>query len=103
MNTFAKIIQSLYEDKVAEKIAEDRLLKMSENYEVEQSELKDKAEKLKGSIQHSKNQMEDIFKFLAIFLYFDMKSIWYHISATQPNSPCRKITTERIMRLDNMH
>ena len=61
-----KIIQSLYEDKVAGNLSEDRFLKMSENYESEQAELKEKAEKLKGSIQHSKNQMDDILKFLAI-------------------------------------
>ena len=66
MKSLDKIIQSLYEDKVAGKLSEDRFLKMSENYEVEQAELKEKAEKLKGSIQHSKNQMDDILKFLAI-------------------------------------
>ena len=66
MKTLDKIIQSLYEDKVAGKLSEERYLKMSENYETEQAELKEKAEKLKGSIQHSKNQMDDILKFLAI-------------------------------------
>ena len=66
MKALDKIIQSLYEDKVARKLSEDRFLKMSENYESEQAELKEKAEKLKGSIQHSKNQMDDILKFLAI-------------------------------------
>ena len=39
---------------------------MSENYETEHTELKEKAEKLKGSIQQSKKQMDDILKFLAI-------------------------------------
>ncbi len=39
---------------------------MSENYEIEQAELKTKVEKLKGSVQHSKNQMDKILKFLAI-------------------------------------
>ena len=66
MKSLDKIIQSLYEDKVAGKLSEERYLKMSENYESEQAELKEKAEKLKDSIQHSKNQMDDILKFLAI-------------------------------------
>ncbi|MBE6529038.1 MAG: DUF4368 domain-containing protein [Ruminococcaceae bacterium] len=66
MKELDKIIQNLYEDKVSGKISEDRFFKMSENYETEQAELKEKAEKLKGSIQYSKNQMDDILKFLAI-------------------------------------
>ena len=61
-----KIIQSLYEDKVAGKLSEERYFKMSESYETEQAELKTKVEKPKGSIQHSKNQMDDILKCLAI-------------------------------------
>ena len=71
-----KIIQSLYEDKVAGKLSEERYFKMSENYEIEQTELKEKMEKLKGSVQHSKNQMEEILKFLAIVdKYSDFKEL----------------------------
>ena len=71
-----KIIQSLYEDKVAGKLSEERYFKMSENYEVEQTELKSRVEKLKGSVQHSKNQMNEILKFLAIVeKYSDFKEL----------------------------
>ncbi len=71
-----KIIQSLYEDKVAGKLSEERYFKMSESYETEQTELKSRVEKLKGSVQHSKNQMDEILKFLAIVdKYSDFKAL----------------------------
>ena len=37
-----KIIQSLYEDKVAGKLSEERYMKMSDNYEAEQKALNEK-------------------------------------------------------------
>ena len=61
-----KIIQSLYEDKVAGKLSEERYFKMSDNYEAEQAELKEKVEKLKRSIDHAKNKMDDISKFISL-------------------------------------
>lgn len=61
-----KIIQSLYEDKVAGKLSEERYFKMSDNYEAEQAELKEKVEKLKGSIDHAKSKMDDISKFISL-------------------------------------
>ena len=61
-----KIIQSLYEDKVAGKLSEERYFKMSDNYEAEQVELKEKVEKLKSSIDHAKSKMDDISKFISL-------------------------------------
>ena len=61
-----RIIQSLYEDKVAGKLSEGRYFKMSDNYEAEQAELKEKVEKLKGSIDHAKSKMDDISKFISL-------------------------------------
>ena len=45
-----KIIQSLYEDKVAGKLSEERYMKMSDNYEAEQKELTEKVKTLKAEI-----------------------------------------------------
>ena len=61
-----RIIQSLYEDKVAGKLSEERYFKMSDNYEAEQVELKEKVEKLKSSIDHAKSKMDDISKFISL-------------------------------------
>ena len=61
-----KIILILYEDKVAGKLSEERFFKMNDTYEAEQAELKDKVEKLKGSIEHAKSKVEDISKFVAL-------------------------------------
>ena len=61
-----RIIQSLYEDKVAGKLSEERYFKMSDNYEAEQAGLKEKVEKLKSSIDHAKSKMDDISKFIAL-------------------------------------
>ena len=66
MKELDKIIQSLYEDKVAGKLSEERYLKMSDNYETEQAELKEKVEKLKVSIDHAKSKMDDISKFISL-------------------------------------
>ncbi|MBO6263797.1 MAG: recombinase family protein, partial [Clostridia bacterium] len=66
MKELDKIIQSLYEDKVAGKLSEERYLKMSDNYEAEQAELKEKVERLKSSIDHAKSKMNDISKFIAL-------------------------------------
>lgn len=66
MKELDKIIQSLYEDKVSGKLSEERYLKMSDNYEAEQAELKEKVEKLKSSIDHAKSKMDDISKFISL-------------------------------------
>ena len=49
-----KIIQSLYEDKVAGKISEERYIKMSDNYEVEQKTLTERLNCLKAEIEKAK-------------------------------------------------
>ena len=66
MKELDKIIQSLYEDKVSGKLSEERYLKMNDNYEAEQAELKEKVEKLKSSIDHAKSKMDDISKFISL-------------------------------------
>ncbi len=61
-----KIIQSLYEDKVAGKISEERYIKMSDNYEVEQKTLTERLNFLKAEIEKAKTQYDNIQRFLAI-------------------------------------
>ena len=61
-----KIIQSLYEDKVAGKIYEERYIKMSDNYEVEQKTLTERLNFLKAEIEKAKTQYDNIQRFLAI-------------------------------------
>ncbi len=61
-----KIIQSLYEDKVAGKISEERYIKMSDNYEAEQKALTERVNYLKAEIEKAKTQYDNIQRFLAI-------------------------------------
>ena len=61
-----KIIQNLYEDKVAGKISEERYIKMSDNYEVEQKTLTERLNFLKAEIEKAKTQYDNILRFLAI-------------------------------------
>ncbi len=61
-----KIIQSLYEDKVAGKISEERYIKMSDNYEVEQKTLTERLNFLKAEIEKAKTQYDNIQRFLTI-------------------------------------
>ena len=49
-----KIIQNLYEDKVVEKISEERYMKMSDNYEAEQKALNEKLSRVKAEIEKAK-------------------------------------------------
>ena len=49
-----KIIQSLYEDKVAGKLSEERYMKMSDNYEAEQKALNKKLSRVKAEIEKAK-------------------------------------------------
>ena len=66
IKTLDKIIQSLYEDKVAGKLSEERYLKMSENYENEQRLLVEKVNLLKTDIEKSKRKSNDISKFVSL-------------------------------------
>ena len=61
-----KIIQSLYEDKVAGKISEERYMKMSDNYEAEQKALTERLNYLKAEIEKAKTQYDNIQRFMAI-------------------------------------
>ena len=61
-----KIIQSLYEDKVAGKLSEGRYLKLSETYETEQAELTEKTQTLKEEIEKDKKEKDHILDFLCL-------------------------------------
>ena len=61
-----KIIQNLYEDKVAGKISEERYIKMSDNYEAEQKALIERLNYLKAEIEKAKTQYDNINRFMAI-------------------------------------
>ena len=61
-----KIIQNLYEDKVAGKISEERYMKMSDNYEAEQKALTERLNYLKAEIEKAKTQYDNINRFMAI-------------------------------------
>ena len=61
-----KIIQSLYEDKVAGKLSEERYLKLSDTYETEQAELTGKAQTLKAEIEKDKKEKDHILDFLCL-------------------------------------
>lgn len=76
IKTLDKIIQSLYEDKVAGKLSEERYMKMSENYETEQRLLTDKVSVLKADMEKSKNKTEEIIKFVSLVdKYSDFKEL----------------------------
>ena len=71
-----KIIESLYEDKVAGKISEERYLKMSDTYETEQATLKSRVKLLKTEIEKAKAQDDKILDFmLLIHKYSDFEEI----------------------------
>ena len=61
-----KIIESLYEDKVEEKISEERYLKMSDTYEAEQLTLNARVKTLKSEIEKAKEQNDKILSFMIL-------------------------------------
>ena len=61
-----KIIQSLYEDKVAGKLSEERYLKLSETYESEQAGLTEKVKALKVALEKRKEQQSRIRDFMKL-------------------------------------
>ena len=61
-----KIIQSLYEDKVAGILSEERYLKLSDTYETEQADLTEKAQMLKAEIEKDKKEKDEILDFLCL-------------------------------------
>lgn len=71
-----KIIESLYEDKVAGKISEERYLKMSDTYEAEQATLKERVKTLKAEIEKAKEQDDKILDFmLHIYKYSNFEEL----------------------------
>ena len=61
-----KIIQSLYEDKVAGILSEERYLKLSDTYETEQADLTEKAQMLNAEIEKDKKEKDEILDFLCL-------------------------------------
>ena len=61
-----KIIESLYEDKVEGKISEERYLKMSDTYETEQADLKERVKTLKLEIAKAKEDDDKILDFMIL-------------------------------------
>ena len=71
-----KIIQSLYEDKVAGKISEERYAKMSDTYETEQATLTERVKNLKTEIDKSKERKDRIRDFMRLVdKYSDIKEL----------------------------
>ena len=61
---FDQIIQRLYEDNLVRKLSDDRFIKMSQNYELEQSRLKDSIYIVKQKLSMQENQSMDISRFM---------------------------------------
>lgn len=66
IKTLDKIIQSLYEDKVENKISEERYLKMSEAYEQEQTLLNARVKALREETERFKAKSNQIEQFMAL-------------------------------------
>lgn len=59
-----RIIQRLYEDNVSGKLSDERFVKLSQNYEVEQAELNAQMLILKDKVDSQDNLQLDLTKFL---------------------------------------
>ena len=59
-----QIIQRLYEDNLVRKLSDDRFIKMSQNYELEQSNLKHSISTAKQELSMQENQSMDISRFM---------------------------------------
>ena len=59
-----QIIQRLYEDNLVGKLSDDRFMKMSQNYELEQSKLKHSISTAKQELSMQENQSMDISRFM---------------------------------------
>ena len=76
IKTLDKIIQSLYEDKVAGKLSEERYLKLSETYESEQAGLTEKVKTLKAALEKRKEQQSRIRDFMKLVKkYSDIREL----------------------------
>ena len=59
-----RIIQNLYEDKVCGNLTEERFVKMSQSYEQEQRELKERAYYLQQELSKAKEQSDNVTRFM---------------------------------------
>ena len=70
------IIQRLYEDNIEGKISDERFMKMSENYEVEQKELESRTAELREQIAAQQESAVNIDRFLALVRkYTDVREL----------------------------
>ncbi|MCL2672661.1 MAG: DUF4368 domain-containing protein [Clostridiales bacterium] len=60
------LFQRIYEDSVANRISEERFMKMSESYESEQAALKQESEQLDAELKVEKQSAANIVRFLSI-------------------------------------
>ena len=74
------IIQKLYEDNLNGKISDDRFMKLSENYEKEQTELNQFIEKANQRINEQTKQSKDILQFVKIVKkYFEPNELTHEM------------------------
>ena len=66
LSEIEKIIVKLYEEKVCGRMSEDRFELLAKNYETEQAELKDKAVKLRTSLETAEETANSIAKFITL-------------------------------------
>ena len=59
-----RIIQNLYEDKVCGNLTDERFVKMSQSYEQEQRELKERAYFLRQALSKAKEQSDNVTRFM---------------------------------------
>lgn len=64
IQTLDRIIQNLYEDKVCGNLTDDRFVKMSQYYEQEQQELKERAYYLRQELSKAKEQSDNVMRFM---------------------------------------
>ena len=59
-----RIIQNLYEDKVCGTLTDERFVKMSQSYEQEQRELKERSYHLRQELSIAKEQSDNVTRFM---------------------------------------
>ena len=64
IQTLDRIIQNLYEDKVCGNLTDERFVKMSQSYEQEQRELKERAYFLRQALSKAKEQSDNVTRFM---------------------------------------
>lgn len=71
-----RIIQNLYEDKVCGNLTDERFIKMSQSYEEEQRELKERTYFLRQELSKSKEQSDNVMRFMrSIRKYTDLTEL----------------------------